>query len=455
MRRTVSIIGGGGVRTPLLIHGLLRSQSLLNIGTLKLFDVDRKRADLMAGLGREIARILDADVPIDARDSIESTVEGSDFVLSSLRIGGMAARARDERIAIDQGLAGQETTGPGGVAMALRTIPVALEHARVVEGLAPHAWFINFTNPAGLITQALQQHTKLRVIGICDTPAELVHKISQALREAPADVQCDYAGLNHLGWVRRVLVRGQDVTARLLADEHALRKLYHADLFDPLLIRTLQLIPSEYLFFYYSQRKAYENQVTAGASRGEELMRLNGDLFSQLQSESPRDALGTYRRYLMKRNASYLRLEAEAGTGFQTHRDEPDPFDAPTGYHKIAVEVMMGLVSKQPRTVIVNVRNGSSVEDLRADDIVEVPCQISMEGVKPSQVGTLPESVRGLVLAVKAYERSAIRAAVEKSWPMALLAMLEYPIIGQWEIAERLRATWKTVDPENLGYLQN
>jgi 6-phospho-beta-glucosidase len=455
MRRTVSIIGGGGVRTPLLIHGLLRSQSLLNIGTLKLFDVDRKRADLMAGLGREIARILDADVPIDARDSIESTVEGSDFVLSSLRIGGMAARARDERIAIDQGLAGQETTGPGGVAMALRTIPVALEHARVVEGLAPHAWFINFTNPAGLITQALQHHTKLRVIGICDTPAELVHKISQALREAPADVQCDYAGLNHLGWVRRVLVRGQDVTARLLADEHALRQLYHADLFDPLLIRTLQLIPSEYLFFYYSQRKAYENQVTAGASRGEELMRLNGDLFSQLQSESPRDALGTYRRYLMKRNASYLRLEAEAGTGFQTHRDEPDPFDAPTGYHKIAVEVMMGLVSKQPRTVIVNVRNGSSVEDLRADDIVEVPCQISMEGVKPSQVGTLPESVRGLVLAVKAYERSAIRAAVEKSWPMALLAMLEYPIIGQWEIAERLRATWKTVDPENLGYLQN
>jgi 6-phospho-beta-glucosidase len=455
MRRTVSIIGGGGVRTPLLIHGLLHAQSLLNIGTLKLFDVDRNRAELMAGLGREIARVLHTDVQIDARESIERAVEGSDFVLSSLRIGGMAARARDERIAIDHGLAGQETTGPGGVAMALRTIPVALEHARVVESLAPHAWFINFTNPAGLITQALQQHTKLRVIGICDTPAELVHRISQALREPAADVQCDYAGLNHLGWVRRVLVRGQDVTARLLADEHALRQLYHAHLFDPLLIRTLRLIPSEYLFFYYSQRRAYENQIAAGASRGEELMRLNGDLFSQLQSESPSDALGTYRRYLMKRNASYLRLEAEAGTGFQTRRDDPDPFDAPTGYHKIAVEVMLGLVSKQPRTVIVNVPNGGSVEDMRADDIVEVPCQISMEGVKPSQVGALPESVRGLVLAVKAYERSAIRAAIEESWPMALLAMLEYPIIGQWEIAEKLRATWRVADPEHLGYLRN
>ena len=140
--------------------------------------------------------------------------------------------------------------------MALRTVPVALEHARLVEREAPRAWFINFTNPAGLITQALQQHTKLRVVGICDTPAELLHRISHVLAEPAGDIQCEYAGLNHLGWVRRVLVRGQDVTARLLENPEALRELYHAELFDPLLIRTLKLIPSEYLFFYYSQRKA-------------------------------------------------------------------------------------------------------------------------------------------------------------------------------------------------------
>lgn len=455
MHSKVSIIGGGGVRTPLLIHGLLRAQSELHIGSVHLFDVDARRADLMAALGREIAREQGADVRIAGAKSIESAIEGSDFVLSSLRIGGMAARARDERIAIDQGLAGQETTGPGGVAMALRTVPVALEHARLVEREAPRAWFINFTNPAGLITQALQQHTKLRVVGICDTPAELLHRISHVLAEPAGDIQCEYAGLNHLGWVRRVLVRGQDVTARLLENPEALRELYHAELFDPLLIRTLKLIPSEYLFFYYSQRKALRNQLTAGASRGEELMRLNADLFSQLYAESPRDALSTYRQYLMQRNASYLRLEAEAGTAFRTSKDEPDPFDAPTGYHKIAVEVMTGLVSQQPRTVIVNVRNENSIDDLLPEDVVEVPCQISIEGVKPIRVGRLPESVRGLVLAVKAYERSAIRAATEKSWPIALLAMLEYPIIGQWEIAESLRSCWKKADPEHLGYLQN
>ena len=454
MRRKVSVIGGGGVRTPLLIHGLLQAQSLLEIGELQLFDVDSRRAELMASLGREIAKNLRVDVKLSAVNSAEAAVEGCDFVLSSLRIGGMAARARDERIAIQEGLAGQETTGPGGVAMALRTVPVALEYARIVERLAPKAWFINFTNPAGLITQALNQHTKLQIVGICDTPAELFHRIAHVFGEPISEVRCDYAGLNHLGWVQHVSIRGKDVTAQLLNNEQALRQLYHADLFDPLLIRTLKLIPSEYLFFYYSQRKAYRNQLDAGASRGEELVRMNTELFAQLHEETPREALETYRRYLMQRNASYLRLEAEGGSAFRKMQDEPDPFETPTGYHKIAVEVMSGLVSDQPRTVVVNVRNENSIEDLPAEDVVEVPCTISKEGVRPKSCGRLPESVRGLVLAVKAYERTAIRAVIEKSWPVAQLAMLEYPSIGQWEISQNLRDAWAGCDQEHLGYLE-
>jgi 6-phospho-beta-glucosidase len=455
MHRKVSVIGGGGVRTPLLIHGLLQSQQVLQISELLLFDVDRGRAELMAALGREIARSLGSEIQVAAAESLEAAVDGSAFVLSSLRIGGMVARARDERIAIEQGLAGQETTGPAGVAMALRTVPVALAHARIVERLAPQAWFINFTNPAGLITQALNEYTKLRIVGICDTPAELFHRIAHVLGASPADTHCDYAGLNHLGWVRRVLVSGEDVTARLLENEGALRQLYHANLFDPLLIRTLKLIPSEYLFFYYSQRKAHQNQLRAGASRGEELVRLNAELFAQLQAATAKDGLVIYRRYLMQRNASYLRLEAEAGSAFHSSQLEPDPFESATGYHRIAVDVMSGLVSREPRNVVVNVPNAGSIEDLAPEDVVEVPCLISAEGVKPMPVGRLPETVRGLVVAVKAYERTAIRAAVDQSWPLAQLAMLEYPIIGQWEIAEKLRESFTKSDPEFLGYLRH
>lgn len=455
MSGKVCIIGGGGVRTPLLIHGLLQSQPVLKISDLVLFDLSHERAELMAALGREIASKCGVDIRLTATTSLEAAVEGSAFVLSSVRVGGMAARARDERTAIDEGLAGQETTGPGGVAMALRTVPVALEHARVVERLAPRAWFINFTNPAGLITQALNQHTSLRVVGICDTPAELFHRIAEVLGSSPAETHCEYAGLNHLGWVRRVLVREKDVTMQLLQDPESLRRLYHASLFDPLLIQTLQLIPSEYLFFYYSQRKAYRNQLRAGASRGEELLRMNGDLFGQLQSQSAQQGLNTYRNYLMQRNSSYMRLEAEAGSAFSTEREEIDPFETATGYHRIAIDVMTGLLSEKPKQVVVNVRNRGSIQDLCPEDVVEVPCQISVSGVTPVPTGPLPEAVRGLVLAVKAYEHTAIRAAVEKSWALAQLAMLEYPIIGQWEIAEDLRHKLVASDPEFLGYLQS
>ena len=455
MSGKVCIIGGGGVRTPLLIHGLFQAQSILNISELALFDLDTGRADVMAALGREIASTLGVDVRITTTSSIESAVEGSAFVLSSIRIGGMAARARDERTAIDHGLAGQETTGPGGVAMALRTVPIALAHARVVERLAPQAWLINFTNPAGLITQALNQHTSLGIVGICDTPAELFHRIAQVFSAPPAETRCEYAGLNHLGWVRRVTVRGQDVTAGLLANPESLGSLYHASLFDPLLIQTLQLIPSEYLFFYYSQRKAYRNQLRAGASRGEELLKLNGELFGKLQSQKPREGLQTYRNYLMQRNSSYMQLEADAGSAFAGDPQQIDPFETATGYHRIAIDVMTGLLSEAPREVVVNVRNRGSIEDLGPEDVVEVPCQISRAGVIPVRTGRLPESVRGLVQAVKAYERTAIRAAVEKSWPLAQLAMLEYPIIGQWEIAQDLRAELARNDPEFLGYLES
>src|SRR5262249_51321994 len=159
----------------------------------------------------------------------------------------------------------------GGAAMALRTLPVTLKYARTVEQIAPHAWFVNFTNPAGLITQALVQNTGLRVIGICDTPSELFHRIAAALGVPASVLAFDYAALNRLGWVRRVMEFAQDVTPRLLGDPEVIRRVYPAGLFDPELVRTLGLLPTEYLFFYYSQRKAYRNQVRAGASRGEEL----------------------------------------------------------------------------------------------------------------------------------------------------------------------------------------
>ena len=337
--------------------------------------------------------------------------------------------------------------------MALRTIPATLAHAQVVMHAAPQAWFINLTNPAGLITQALTQNTSLRVIGICDTPIELFHRIACALGEPYQDMAFDYAGLNHLGWVRRVTLRGEDITERLLADAAILRQLYPSDLFDPALIQALRLIPTEYVFFYYSQRRAYENQLRAGASRGEELEGLNRDLFEQLAAATDEQALATYRAYLLRRNSSYMKLEGEGASAFAVAQDQQDPFEAATGYHRIALDVMSALVCDYARTIVLNVPNHGAMEDLEEDDIVEVACDVDRNGARPKPQGNLPYAIRGLVLAVKAYERTAILAALDKSVRLAELALLEYPLVGQWELASALISKLRRSDEEHLGYL--
>ena len=223
----------------------------LGIREIALYDNRPPAAALMGSLCSAIADGTTTRITTPA--SADDAIADSSFVISSIRVGNMGARARDERLSLECGFAGQETTGPAGFAMALRTIPVALDYARTVERIAAAAWFINFTNPAGIITQAISTHTNAKVVGICDTPAELFHQIARALEEALEDVECDYFGLNHLGWVRAVRVRGEDVTSKLLADDELLRRLYRAELFPPALIRGLGLIPTEYLFFYYNQ----------------------------------------------------------------------------------------------------------------------------------------------------------------------------------------------------------
>jgi 6-phospho-beta-glucosidase len=230
--------------------------------------------------------------------------------------------------------------------------------------------------------------------------------------------------------------------------------LYPADLFDPELIQSLGLIPTEYLFFYYSQRKAHRNQVRAGASRGEELARMNSGLFAQLARQDAAQALATYRAYLLQRNASYLKLEAEAGSAFQAARDDYDPFETVTGYHKIALEVLTSLVSEAPREVVLNVSNGQAIEGLPADEVVEVPCAVDRGGACPLRTGPLPPPLRGLVESVKQFERRLIHASLTQSKAQARLALMENPIIGEWEPAGELLDALIAADPENLSYLR-
>jgi 6-phospho-beta-glucosidase len=451
--RKVALIGGGGVRAPLVIFGVNESSGHLGVDEMVLYDIDGERAQVMCALGNALIQREGGRLRLRVTTDVEDAVSGSAFVLTAIRVGGIGARAIDERISIDHGYPGQETTGPGGVSMALRTAAVAIEYARIVERRSPHAWLINFTNPAGLITQAVSHHSGVRVIGICDTPAELFHRIALALNEPPADVHCDYVGLNHLGWVRRVTVRGKDVTSKLLASDSALCSLYQAKLFDLDLIRSLGLIPTEYLYFYYSRRRAFANQASAGATRGEEIARMNVDLFKQLSKDihdgHSERAITAYVGYLNQRSGSYMQLEASAGSAFDpSHALTGDPFRVATGYHRIALDVMNALCSDQPQRVVINTKNHGAIADIDFEDVVEAPCWISKQGLAPEKCGSLPGDVRGLVLAVKAYERAAIEAVVTGSATSARKAMLLYPAIADWEAAADLLHDFQANSPQ-------
>ncbi|MFP5230758.1 MAG: 6-phospho-beta-glucosidase [Acidobacteriota bacterium] len=437
----VGCIGGGGVRTPLVIFGINECARQLGVDEVVLFDVDPERARMMAALGRAVVERDGGSLRVRESARIEDVIEGADFVLSSIRVGGTAGRTRDEQAAIQHGYPGQETTGPAGMAMALRTVPVAIEQARIVHRLAPHAWLINFTNPAGLITQAVMHHTEARVVGICDTPSEMVHRIAGVLGADSSQVRCEYLGLNHLGWVRKIELRGKDVTDSVLADDAMLAQLYPAPLFDHELIRSLRLIPTEYLYFYYSRRRALSNQRSRGSTRGSEVERMNEalyrDLHSFLSSGDGSGALGVYTDYLKARSGTYMLLESTAQQALQSQGGE-DPFHAANGYHRIALEVMRALRGQHSQRVIVNVRNQGAIDGIDANDVVEVPCGIANDRIVPEPCGSLPASVRGLVLAVKEYERATIEAAALQSLPMARKAMLLNPAIGEWEPSEEL-----------------
>lgn len=437
----VACIGGGGVRTPLVIFGINESAREVGIDEVVLYDPDIERARIMGALGNAVVERDGGSLRVRAAATLEEAVEGADFVLSSIRVGGITARTADENASIRHGYPGQETTGPAGMAMAMRTVPVAVEHARAVQRLAPNAWLINFTNPAGLITQAILHHAGVRAVGICDTPSELLHRIAMALGPEP-EVRCEYVGLNHLGWVRRIELRGENVTDRVLNDDRMLEQLYPAAMFDPEMIRSLRLIPTEYLYFYYCRSRALANQKANGSTRGAGIARLNDALFTRLAKllaqNDQHGALTAYMQYLNERSATYMKLESTGETFVDEAALHEDPFRAANGYHRIALDVMKALRSTEPQRLIVNVLNCGSIDGVADDAVVEVPCAIGNGSITPERCGVLPAAVRGLVLAVKEYERATIEAAITGSKILARKAMLLYPAIGEWEPAAGL-----------------
>jgi 6-phospho-beta-glucosidase len=422
----IAVLGGASVRTPLLVRGL--SSSGLPIAEMALYDPDQGRLALMARVARELAE----GRTVTARASSAAAIDGADFVFTSIRAGGIEARAHDEAAALAHGVVGQETVGPAGFALALRNVPPLVAYAREVERLAPKAWLINFTNPVGIVMQAVRDETDARAIGICDTPTELFERTAEALDLPAAECHFDYFGLNHLGWLREVRHEGEPQLGRLWAQPQRLAGLYRAEIFETDFLTGLRLLPTEYLFYYYRPERAVENLRRRGTNRGAVIAALNARLFEALRAASG-PLRGIYEQYLKDRDAGYLQIEAGVDA---TRRPSAD---GGGGYDRIALAVVGAIHGAAAGTILpLSVRNEGTIAALADDDVVEVPCVVSPNGALALHVGRTPEAVRDLLLQVKDYERLTARAAVSGSRDDALRALARNPLVPSPGMAETL-----------------
>ncbi|MFB7590916.1 6-phospho-beta-glucosidase [Streptomyces sp. NPDC056169] len=445
----LTILGGGGFRVPLVYGALLGDHAEGRVTHVTLYDLDEGRLSAVAKVLVEQGEgVPDAPV-VTATTDLDEALRGADFVFSAIRVGGLAGRAADERIALAEGVLGQETVGAGGIAYGLRTVPVAEHIARRVAAVAPDAWVINFTNPAGLVTEAMSRILGDRVVGICDSPVGLGRRVARVLGAHPDEAWIDYVGLNHLGWLRGLRIGGRDELPRLLADEEALGSFEEGRLFGPEWLRSLGAVPNEYLHYYYFNREAVHAYRTAERTRGAYLRDQQAGFYEEMgKPDTP--ALDTWHRTLADREATYMAANREAaGIGERAEEDLESG-----GYEKVALALMRAVARNERATLILNVRNGSTLAALDADAVIEVPCFVDANGAHPVSVAPLPYHAVGLVTAVKAVEREVLAAVESGSRATAVKAFALHPLVDSVAVARRLVENY-TAEHAGLAYLRH
>ncbi|MBW3593385.1 MAG: 6-phospho-beta-glucosidase, partial [Actinobacteria bacterium] len=394
----LSVIGGGGVRTPGMVEALLDARDL-RVEELVLHDVDPERLALVAAVIHAICSERGSTVPFRVTTDVDDALEGADFVFCAIRVGGLEGRLVDETVPLELGLLGQETVGAGGLCYALRTLPPMIALAERVAQRAPRAWFLNYTNPAGLVTEALAEVLGDRVVGICDAPAALFAGVARALECDPDQLEFDYGGINHLGWLKAVRDRGRDLLPDLLGDDARLATLHEGRVFPRDLLRTLGRIPNEYLAYYYCEREIVA-AIRAAEPRAKVLLDQQARFYGETAGD-PAGALAAWREVLRQRSASYM-AEVENAAGAETGAVGDVPPDGGLGgYTGVALGVVRALVGGRAETLVLNTPNGGAVPFLDENAVVEVPCVVDGAGVRalPSSGWTLHE--QGLVSLVK------------------------------------------------------
>jgi 6-phospho-beta-glucosidase len=449
----VALIGGGGFRAPIVWTSVAEVSGASRVDELVLYDISESRVQRVAGVIEGLRRERGFGPPVRTTVDLHAALEGAGIVFCAIRVGGLAGRIVDERVPLREGVLGQETVGPGGICFALRTVPVMLDIAATVARQAPGAWFLNFTNPAGLVTEAVRAALGDRAVGICDSPAALCGRVAAALGAAPGELSFDYAGLNHLGWLLAVEDIRSDRLPALLADDALLARIEEARVLGLNRVRSFGAIPNEYLAYYESPADIAAAMTGAGRTRAE-ILKSQEDPFYDGPATSFEEALaqwrvvrdarfGTYMAEVHAATAAVGRTEIDDGSG-----RAPDGGPGEAGYAAIAAAFLDAVAGGRGGDLILNVANRGRLPFLNDDAVVEVSCRVSRDGPHVLPGRELPPAAAELAARIKEVERLTIRAAVEGSRSLALEAMVSHPVMTSRAAAERILDGYFAAFPE-------
>lgn len=414
----IAVIGGGSSYTPELIDGFIKRSQELKVKEIHLVDIEegKEKLEIVGALAKRMISKAGLDTEVILTLDRRSAIKNADFVLTQFRVGGLKAREKDELIPLKYNCLGQETTGAGGFAKALRTIPVIMDICKDIEELSPNAWLINFTNPAGLVTEAVLRYTNTKVIGLCNVPITMKKTTAKMLNVDENRLKMEIIGLNHLSWARKVYLDGNDITDEVVemnldSDMLNMKNISNLE-WNKNFLKSLRMIPSPYLRYYYmtdemviNEKKDLEN---GSGSRAQKVMAIEKELFSIYKDEQ----LDTKPIQLEQRGGAY--------------------------YSDAAVSLINSIYNNKKEIHTVNIRNNGAITNLADDIVIECDAIVDSTGARAITQGKLENELLGLVSIVKSYELLTAEAATSGDYGKALLALSTHPLIPSIDIAERI-----------------
>ncbi|MBN1216474.1 MAG: 6-phospho-beta-glucosidase [Candidatus Lokiarchaeota archaeon] len=408
MKLKIVIIGAGSSYTPELIEGFINKKKSLPIDEIIFVDIEsgKEKLKIIEDLTRRMLEKENYSINLSSSYNLRESLQNTSYIINQIRVGGLNARSLDEKIPMKYNLIGQETTGVGGFAMALRSIPIILEIAKDIEDICPNAWLINFSNPTGIITETLNNHSNVRCLGLCNVPINMQMAIANKLKINSNKLYCEFIGLNHLSWIKNVFIDGINKI-----DEFLNQNIFEEGLMSNIpevkgnkeLIQSIRLIPSPYLDYYYFENEmlqkeliSYQNNKT---TRADEVKEIEKNLFEIYKDKELKEKP----KQLSKRGGSL--------------------------YSKVAISVIDNIHNNLGRIQVLNVQNNGAISDIANRSVIETNCIVNKTGAHPIAMGRCPKSILSLIRRVKTYEEYTIKAAISGNYEDAFLALLNHPLV--------------------------